>query len=50
MRRVIAMAVIIQSIYNFRQLESHGSQLSGATNRTFLSHPDQILSQGEHEK
>jgi hypothetical protein len=34
----------------FLQLESHGSQLSGAKNRTFLSHPDQILLQGEYKK
>jgi hypothetical protein len=32
------------------QLESHGFQLSGAKNRTFLSHPDQILLQGNTKK
>jgi hypothetical protein len=32
------------------QLESHGSQLSGAKNRTFLSYPDQFLLQGECKK
>jgi hypothetical protein len=33
MRKAIDMALIVQSIYKIRQLESHGSQLSGAKNR-----------------
>jgi hypothetical protein len=32
------------------QLESHGSQLSGAKNRTFLSCPVQILLQRGYKK
>jgi hypothetical protein len=32
------------------KLESHGSQLSEAKNRNFLSCPDQVLLQGEYEK
>jgi hypothetical protein len=32
------------------ELESHGSQLSGAKNRTFLSCPVQILLNGENKK
>jgi hypothetical protein len=42
-------------IYNpinlqFLLLESHGSQLSGAKNRTYLSRLDQIYLQGEYKK
>jgi hypothetical protein len=32
------------------QLESHGSQLSGAKNRTILNYPVQILLQRKDEK
>jgi hypothetical protein len=32
------------------QLESHGSQLSGAKHRTFLSCPGQVLLEREYEK
>jgi hypothetical protein len=48
LRRAIAIAVIIN--LQFLQLESNGSQLSGAKNRIFLSHPGQILFHREHEK
>jgi hypothetical protein len=50
MRRAIAMALIVQSIYKFCSWKAMNLSFQEQKNRTFISCPVQILLQREYEK